>query len=101
MAAIYVIMHNRGCIMANVTVQSRVRLELKEQSEAVFKAMGLSISDAIRVFLQQSVNVGGLPFQPLVKRPNEETIIAMYEAHEGKGESFNNKEELFDSWDKI
>ena len=63
--------------MSKVTVQATINPELKKQAEAVFAALGLSTADAIRLFLQQTVNVGGLPFQPMVKRPNADTLEAM------------------------
>ena len=50
--------------MSNVTVQSRIEPHLKMQAEAVFAGMGMSVADAIRIFLQQTVNEGGLPFKP-------------------------------------
>jgi antitoxin component of RelBE/YafQ-DinJ toxin-antitoxin module len=37
------------------------------------------------MFLQQSVNEGGIPFQPRGKRPNAETIAAMEELERGGG----------------
>lgn len=80
--------------MANVTVQSRIKPELKEQAEAVFDAIGLSMGDAIRLFLQQSVNTGGLPFQPTAKRPNAETSTALAELESGKGKRFANVNDL-------
>ncbi len=83
----------------NETVQARISPELKQAAEAVFSAMGLKTSDAIRMFLQQSVNLGGLPFQPRTKQPNAETLAAMRELEEGKGERFDNLEELFASWE--
>ena len=76
----------------NVTVQSRIPPELKTQAETVFSNMGMSTADAIRIFLQQTVNEGGMPFQPRAKIPNAETILAMQEADEGKGESITLKE---------
>lgn len=81
--------------MANVTIQSRIKPELKQQAEAVFDAIGLSMGDAIRLFLQQSVNVGGLPFQPSVKQPNAETLAAINELESGKGKRFATVDELF------
>ena len=84
--------------MANVTIQSRVSPELKQQAEAVFGALGLSTSDAIRMFLQQSVNVGGLPFQPMIKRPNEKTLEAMNELESGGGQIFRSTTDLFADW---
>lgn len=81
--------------MANVTIQSRVKPELKEQAESIFSAIGLSMGDAVRIFLQQSVNVGGLPFQPTAKRPTSETTIALEELESGKGKHFATVEDLF------
>ena len=82
--------------MANVTVQSRVKPELKEEAEAVFSAVGLSTADAIRMFLQQSVNVGGLPFRPTAKRPNADTIEAIVELAKGKGKKFRSTKALYE-----
>lgn len=84
--------------MSNVMVQARVSEALKQQAEQVFAGMGLSISEAVRVFLQQSVNEGGLPFQPRAKIPNAETIAAMEELDRGGGTRYNNLEDLFKSW---
>ena len=84
--------------MANVTVQARVTPELKEEAETVLAEIGLSTADAIRVFLQQIVNAGGLPFQPIAKRPNAETLEAMAELESGSGQIFDSTEELFADW---
>ncbi len=69
-----------------VTVQSRINPELKKHADAVFADMGMSIADAIRIFLHQSVNVGGLPFQPVSKIPNAQTIAAFAEIEQGKAQ---------------
>ncbi|MCL4860651.1 MAG: type II toxin-antitoxin system RelB/DinJ family antitoxin [Caldilineaceae bacterium] len=84
--------------MSNVTVQARVSLELKQQADALFAALGLSTADAIRLFLQQAVNIGGLPFQPTAKRPNDETVEAMSELEAGGGQRFATTAELFADW---
>lgn len=81
--------------MANTTIQSRIKVELKEQAEAIFEAMGLTVSEGIRLFLQQVVNVGGLPFTPTAKRPNAETQAAMDELANSKGKRFANTTDLF------
>ena len=70
--------------MSTVIVQSRVSPELKEDAAVVFKAMGMSTAEAIRIFLQQTVNSGRLPFQPTTKIPNAETLAAFRETEEGK-----------------
>lgn len=79
----------------NDTVQARVSTELKAQAEAVFASMGLKTSDAIRLFLQQSVNTGGLPFQPKAKIPNADTLEAMAEAKNEQGTRYENTDAMF------
>ncbi len=66
--------------MANITIQSRVKPELKAEAEAIFEGLGMSMGDAIRIFLQQTVNMGGLPFTPMLRKPAPpETVEAMAE----------------------
>ena len=84
--------------MTTVTVQARINPDLKEQADALFAALGLSTADAIRLFLQQSVNAGGLPFQPSVKRPNADTLAALAELEQGGGQRFQSTSELFANW---
>ena len=72
--------------MANTTVRSRVNPALKAQAEVLFAAMGMTTAEAIRIFLQQAVNEGGLPFRPkLIKQPKRETIAALAELEQGGG----------------
>ncbi len=84
--------------MSTVTVQARISPELKEEAEAVFAAIGMTTAEAIRVFLQQAVNSGGLPFQPKARTPNTETLAAMLELEEGGGQRFATTDELFADW---
>lgn len=83
----------------NDTVQARVTTELKTDAETIFKAMGLKTSDAIRLFLQQSVNVGGLPFQPIAKTPNTDTIEALKETQSRQGTKYQDTDALFKDLD--
>ena len=84
--------------MANVTVQARISPELKKEAEAILAEIGLTTADAIRVFLQQTVNSGGLPFRPTAKRPNAETLEAMLELENGGGQTFDSTDALFADW---
>ncbi len=77
------------------TVQTRVSEELKTQADALFKEMGLTTTDAIRMFLSQCVNQGGLPFTPTGKRPNAQTIDAL---NDPNGNSYSSIEELSELW---
>lgn len=81
--------------MANVTVQSRINPNLKQEAENLFASLGMSVSDAIRIFLQQSVNSNGLPFQPVAKQPNAETLAAIRELDEGRGIRYESSEEMY------
>lgn len=46
------------------TMQIRVDEELKQQADQLFEALGLSVSEAVRLFVAQSVNERRLPFTP-------------------------------------
>lgn len=61
--------------MSRPAVNYSIRLNgnLKAESEAIYKALGMTLSSAIQVFLTQSVNAGGFPFDvrlPLYRREN-------------------------------
>ena len=44
------------------TFQMRINPEVKNRAEEIFQHCGLTLTDAINIFLQQSMNAGGLPF---------------------------------------
>lgn len=58
----------------------RIDPTVKTEVEAIYSQYGMSITDAINVFLYQSRNVGGLPFDLRPSIPNAKTIAAMKEA---------------------
>ena len=58
----------------------RIDPTVKAEVEAIYSQYGMSITDAINVFLYQSRNVGGLPFDLRPSIPNAKTIAAMKEA---------------------
>lgn len=67
---------------ANQLVQTRIDGEIKAEAAAVLAAMGLTVSDAVRLMLTKVAREKALPFEPLI--PNETTIATMKEAREGK-----------------
>ena len=77
---------------ANSVVRARIDAHIKEEATAVLAAMGLTVSDALRIMLTRVAREKALPFEPLV--PNAETIQAMKEARRGNLPSFANVEEL-------
>ena len=64
------------------TASLNIRLdsEIKKSAELVYAHYGLSLAEAVTVFIHHSCNVGGLPFDLRPKRPNMETLAAMAEA---------------------
>jgi DNA-damage-inducible protein J len=60
-------------VRTNIYIDQQIKTEAKE----LFKKFHISLSDAINLFLTQSVLEQGLPFQ--VKIPNTETIKAIEE----------------------
>ena len=72
---------------------ARIDTATKERAAATLDAMGLSVSDAIRLLMLRIAAERRLPFG--VKVPAPETIEAMAELDVGEGERFETPEELF------
>ncbi len=82
-------------------VHVRVDEQIKAQATETLAAMGLSVSDAVRVFLMRVVADKQMPFA--LKVPNAETRTAMAEAEEiafKRRARFENATELFDDLEK-
>lgn len=66
--------------MKTATINVRVRPEIKERSEELFSRFGITLSEAVNIFLHQSLYVGGLPFELKQKIPNQELLAALEES---------------------
>ena len=77
---------------ANAVVRARIDGHIKEEAAVVLAAMGLTLSDAVRLLLTKVAHEHALPFDPLI--PNATTIAAMKEARKGKLPSANSIDEL-------
>lgn len=75
---------------ANRLVQTRIDGAIKEEAAAVLAAMGLTVSDAVRLLLTRIAREHALPFDPLI--PNATTIAAMMEARRGNLETVSFEE---------
>jgi len=64
------------------TINMRIEPSVKSQAENVFSSFGISVTDAINIFLHASIMEGGFPFQPKQPRYNRETLTAMQEARD-------------------
>ena len=56
--------------------------EAKEKARKIFKKYGLSLSEAVNIFLYQSIYSKGIPFR--IEIPNKETVKAMENVRKGK-----------------
>jgi addiction module RelB/DinJ family antitoxin len=84
---------------ANINV--RLYPELKTEAESVFAYHGLSLPDAITVFLNHACRVGGFPFELKGARWNDtESLAALKESNEilsdpGASKGYRNVSDLF------
>ena len=72
---------------ADTYVRARIDTETKDRAADALEAMGLSISDAIRLLMRRIADERRLPFE--VKVPNTITQKAIVELEAGRGESFS------------
>ena len=77
---------------ADTYVRARIDTATKERAAEALEAMGLSISDAIRLLMLRVADERRLPFE--IKAPNTTTRKAIAELEAGKGKSFNSVEAL-------
>jgi len=79
---------------ANQLVQARINGAIKEEASAVLAAIGLTVSDFVRLALTKVAREKAMPFEPLI--PNETTIAAMQEARRGDLPRFTSVQALLD-----
>ncbi|MGN1326758.1 MAG: type II toxin-antitoxin system RelB/DinJ family antitoxin [Clostridia bacterium] len=84
------------------TLHIRVEPSVKQRAEKTLNDLGLSITDAINVFLNQVILNDGIPFE--IKKPkfNKETIQAIEETKKGENlsKTFDSVNEMFEELDK-
>jgi DNA-damage-inducible protein J len=79
-------------IATDTYVRARIDTKTKKRAANALQAMGLSISDAIRLLMLRVADERRLPFE--VKAPNAVTRKAMAELEAGKGKRFASVEAL-------
>jgi DNA-damage-inducible protein J len=73
-------------------VRARIDTDTKERAAEALQAMGLSISDAIRLLMLRIADERRMPFE--IKVPNATTRKAIAELEAGEGKSFASVEAL-------
>ena len=79
----------------------RVDDDIKAQATEALAAMGMSVSDAVRILLKRVVNDQAFPLE--LKVPNTQTREAMAEARamaQARAARFNSADALFDDLEK-
>ena len=74
------------------TVQFRTDDVTKTQSSEIFKTLGITMSDAINMFLRQSILHGGLPFDLKIPKYNRTTLNALEAMEKSKGKGIRGKD---------
>ena len=73
-------------------VRARIDTRTKIRASGALQAMGLSVSDAIRLLMLRVADEGRLPFE--IKIPNKKTRAAIAELEAGKGKRFATVKDL-------
>jgi DNA-damage-inducible protein J len=89
--------HTSG--METAAVHSRISPDIKKRAESILSQLGLSPTEAIRIFYTQITLRNGLPFE--VEIPNSTTLKAVNDSRKGhRLQKHASVDELFSSWDK-
>ncbi len=83
------------------TFQMRINPEIKETVEEIYARCGMSLTDAINIFIQQSINVEGMPL--IVTQNSKDAIkaqaiqILMSEIKKGEDSASSDSEYISES----
>ena len=85
--------------MKTAVIHARIEPQIKRQAEGVLSELGISPTEAIRIFYRQITLRGGLPFA--VSVPNACTAATLEKSRRGKEvQEFESLEAMFESWKK-
>ena len=83
----------------DTVVRARIDSDTKARATEALQAMGLTVSDAIRLLMLRVADEKRLPFT--IQVPNRTTVEAMKELADGKGRRFDSVEELVRDLDDV
>ena len=81
--------------MKTEMLSTRIDHDTKLVFTHVCDEVGLSPSQAIKLFAKAVINYGGIPFELRSKTPNSKTLEAIQELESGSGKIVNDVEQLF------
>lgn len=86
--------------METIATNIRIDRQLKEQSSEILEGLGLSLSDAINMFLRQVILQDGIPFKVEYPKPSRSLRKAIKEgeklANDPNAKGYKNFQELLD-----
>tara|TARA_R110002167_G_scaffold84928_2_gene230594 strand:+ start:1457 stop:1729 length:273 start_codon:yes stop_codon:yes gene_type:complete len=85
--------------MKTEMLSTRIDHDTKLAFTNVCDDMGLSTSQALKLFAKAVINYGGIPFELKAKTPNTLTANAIEELESGNGNKAGTVEELFSHLD--
>jgi DNA-damage-inducible protein J len=81
--------------MKTEMLSTRIDYETKAAFTHICDEIGLSPSQAIKLFAKAVINHGGIPFELRAKQPNAQTQEAIEELEAGKDHSATDVDQLF------
>ncbi|MBF0202633.1 MAG: type II toxin-antitoxin system RelB/DinJ family antitoxin [Desulfamplus sp.] len=84
--------------MNDTIIRSRIDSAVKSEAVKIFNSMGLSMSDAIRLFLHQVISKQALPFS--IEAPNNVTVRAMEAVRRGENLETVTLQQLEKEWEE-
>ncbi|HJG36728.1 type II toxin-antitoxin system RelB/DinJ family antitoxin [Enorma phocaeensis] len=89
----------------SASISMRVNPQIKAEAESIYESLGMTLTEAINIFLHKSILEGGLPFDVRQPRYNSETEAAIREARDilaGKmpAESYDSASSMFAALDE-
>lgn len=82
--------------MKNEMLSTRIDHETKAAFTHICDEVGLSPSQAIKLFAKAVINHGGIPFDVKMRQPNTDTIAAMKELNQGQGHKAESVSSMFE-----
>lgn len=90
--------------MSTINLNIRTDKAVKDQAEAIFNELGLSLTTAVNMFLRTVIRENGIPFELKLDVPNEITAKAIKEGKEllsnPKASKYTSMEALKDALNK-
>jgi DNA-damage-inducible protein J len=85
--------------MKTAVVHARIEPQSKQKAEGILRKLGLTPTEAIRIFYRQISLRGELPFPVAI--PNDLTVSTLEKSRRGEDVlEFDSLDAMFESWEK-